>query len=135
VQHRENAKVELLKRVPFFAGLSAGELDAVATAAEESTVPAGATLLSQATPGGDVVVLLDGAAAIEKDGETIGAIGPGDVGGEICVVMRMRRTASGTTTMPSHLLVIEADAFRSLLDRIPALAKGAWKATNARLEP
>jgi len=135
VQHGENAKVELLQRVPFFAGLSVAELDAVATAAEESTVPSGETLLSEATPAGDVVVFLDGAAAIEKDGETIGTIGPGDVVGEIGVVMRMRRTATVTTTMPSHLLVIEADAFRSLLDLIPALAKGAWKATNARLEP
>jgi CRP-like cAMP-binding protein len=135
VQHGENPKVDLLRSVPFFAGLSADELDAVAAAAAEANVPVGEALLSQATPSGGVVVLLDGGAAIEKDGETIGTVEPGDVVGEVGVVMRMRRTATVTTTMPSHLLVIEADAFRALLDTIPALARGAWKATNTRLEP
>ena len=135
VQHRVDAKVELLKRVPLFAGLAANELDAVAAAAEESRVPVGETLLSQEEPGREVVVLLDGAATVERDGQTVGTVRSGDVVGEIGVLTRMSRTATVTTTMPSHLLVIPADAFRSLMDMIPALAKGAWKATSARLEP
>lgn len=135
MQPGEDAKVDLLKRIPLFAALSVNELGAVAAAAEESNVPVGETLLSQATPGREVVVLVDGAATVERDGETIRTVGPGDVVGEIGVLTRMSRTATVTTTMPSHLLVFSADAFRSLLDTIPVLAKGAWKAAATRLEP
>src|SRR3954452_25402122 len=92
VQHRENAKLDLLKRVPLFAGLSVNELSAVAAAAEESKVPVGETLLSQEEPGREVVVLLDGAATVERDGEVVGTAGPGDVVGEIGVLTRMSRT-------------------------------------------
>jgi CRP-like cAMP-binding protein len=135
VENQGQSKVELLKGVPLFAGLSPGELEAVAAAAEESSVPDGTTLVSQATPGREVIVLLNGGATVERDGNSIGSIGPGEVLGEIGVVTRMSRTATVTTTMPSHLLVIGADAFRSLMERIPALSKGAWKETASRLEP
>lgn len=128
------ATQELLQRVPLFAGLSPQELEAVAAASEQSNVPAGERLLSQATPGREVIVLLEGAASVEKDGATIGSVGPGELIGEIGVVTRMSRTATVTTTMPTRLLVIDADAFRSLMERIPALSKGAWKETASRLE-
>jgi CRP-like cAMP-binding protein len=135
VENPGQTKIALLKGVPLFANLSTDELEAVAAAAEESSVPDGTTLLSQATPGREVIVLLDGGATVERDGNTIGSIGPGEVVGEIGVVTRMSRTATVTTTMPSHLLVIGADAFRSLMESIPALSKGAWKETASRLEP
>lgn len=127
--------IELLKGIPLFAGLSSDELVAIAAAAEEENVPAGKTLLSQATPAREVIVLLDGEATVERDGNPVGSIRPGDVIGEIGVVTRMSRIATVRTTMPSHLLVIDAEAFRSLMERIPALSTWAWKETAARLEP
>jgi CRP/FNR family cyclic AMP-dependent transcriptional regulator len=132
---QRTATVELLKGAPLFASLSPDELAAVAAAAEESHVPAGKTLVSQKTPGREVIVLLDGEATVERDGEVIGSIRPGEIIGEIGVVTRMSRTATVTTTMPSHLLTIDADTFRSLMETIPALSKGAWRETASRLEP
>jgi CRP-like cAMP-binding protein len=126
--------VELLKRVPLFAGLSPDELATVAAAAEASHAPAGKMLVSQATPGREVIVLLEGGATVERDGNVIGSVGPGEIIGEIGVVTRMSRTATVTTTLPSQLLVIDADAFRSLMETIPALGKGAWEESASRLE-
>lgn len=129
------SSVERLQSVPLFAELSRDELQSVAAVAEESSVPDGTTLVSQATPGREVIVLLDGGATVERDGTALGSIGPGDVVGEIGVVTRMSRTATVTTTMPSRLLVIGADAFRSLMESIPALSKEVWRETASRLEP
>jgi CRP/FNR family cyclic AMP-dependent transcriptional regulator len=131
----EASRVDVLKRSPLFASLSPEELEAVASAGRELRVPAGQTLVSQATPGWEVVVILGGAATVEKDGIVIGLLGPGEVIGEIGVLTRMSRTATVATTEPSHLLVIDADAFRSLMERIPLLSEGAWEATAARLKP
>ena len=128
------SRVDLLQGIPLFAALSPDELESVASVANELRVPAGETLVSQATPGREVVVVVSGAATVERDGIVIGSIGPGEVVGEIGVLTRMSRTATVATTEPSHLLAIDADAFRSLMERIPSLSEGAWKATAARLK-
>ena len=131
----DEIRIDLLRRSPLFATLSAAEIAEVASATAELNVPAGETLLSQATPGGEVVVLVAGAATVERDGTVIGSVEPGDVIGEVGVMTRMSRVATVTTTQPSHLLVIKADAFRALAERIPALDKGAWKMTASHLKP
>ena len=125
---------DLLKQMPLFASLSPAELESVAAVAQMIEVPAGETVATEATPGRDVMVLFEGAAKVEHDGTTIASAEPGAVIGEIAVVTRMRRTATVTTTMPSRLLVIDADAFRSLMDTIPALSRGAWASTAAQLK-
>jgi CRP-like cAMP-binding protein len=128
------ADIELLKQIPLFESLSPTEIESVAAAAQVVDVPAGQTLATEATPGRDVMVLLEGAAKVEHDGSTIASAEPGAVIGEIAVVTRMSRTATVTTTMPSRLLVIDANAFRSLMDTIPALGRGAWASTAAQLK-
>jgi CRP/FNR family cyclic AMP-dependent transcriptional regulator len=134
MESRQAATVELLKTIPLFASLSPDELRTVAPAAREANVAAGEILLSQATPGREVLVLIDGAATVERDGVVIASVGSGEVIGEIGVLTRMSRMATVTTTAPSRLLVIEADAFRSLMERIPALGTEAWKASALRLQ-
>jgi CRP/FNR family transcriptional regulator, cyclic AMP receptor protein len=135
VEQRTPTSVEVVRRIPLFAGLPPADLEAIASVAEEVHVPAGETLLSEATPGREVILLVEGGATVAKDGAAVGSVGPGELIGEIGVLTRMSRIATVTTTAPSHLLVIEADAFRSLIERIPALEKGAWDATASRLEP
>jgi len=98
-----SADIELLKQIPLFESLSPTEIESVAAAAHVVDVPAGQTLATEATPGRDVMVLLEGAAKVEHDGSTIASAEPGAVIGEIAVVTRMSRTATVTTTMPSRL--------------------------------
>ena len=116
-----NPKVDLLKQVPLFQQLSDRELKAVAALADEVDVPAGRALTREGLAGKEFVVLAEGIADVERDGEVVNHLGPGDYFGEISLVTGQPRTATVTTRSPSRLLVLTAPAFRSLLDRTPRL--------------
>lgn len=128
-----DAKLELLGKVPLFSGCSREELAAVARLADEVDVPAGRPLTREGESGREFVVLVRGAAVVERGGETIATLGPGDFLGEIALLTRSPRTATVTTTEPSRVLVLTDRAFRELTDRIPAMAARTWAATAARL--
>jgi CRP-like cAMP-binding protein len=124
--------LDMLGQVPLFAGCSREDLETVARLADEVDVPAGHALTREGASGREFVVLLDGAAVVERGGEALATLGPGDFLGEIALLMRAPRTATVTTTAPSRLLVLTDRAFRELTDRIPAMAGRAWSATAAR---
>lgn len=114
------------------AALTPDELAAVAGLAEEVSVPAGHELTREGEPGREFIVLVEGAATVEREGETVATLGAGDFLGEIAMLVRAPRTATVTTTEPSRLLVFDDRAFRELTQRIPSLASRAWAATAAR---
>ncbi|MDE3025132.1 MAG: cyclic nucleotide-binding domain-containing protein [Acidobacteriota bacterium] len=116
-----NPKIDLLKQVPLFRELSHGELAKLATLADEIDVPAGRALTREGLAGKEFVVLAEGIADVERDGEVVATLGPGDYFGEIALVTGEPRTATVTTRSPSRLLVLTAPAFRSLLERTPEL--------------
>jgi CRP/FNR family transcriptional regulator, cyclic AMP receptor protein len=76
---------------------------------------------------------VSGSATVERGGETIATLGPGDFLGEIALLTRSKRTATVTTTEPTRVLVLTDRAFRDLNDRIPVMAARTWAATAARL--
>ncbi len=57
-----NAKIELLKRVPLFAGCSKAELRELAMSADEIDLRAGSTLTREGKPGREFFVLVEGTA-------------------------------------------------------------------------
>ena len=126
-------KLELIKQVPLFADCSREELESIARHADEIDLPAGRALTVEGAPGREFVVLLDGGAVVERGGETIATLGPGDFLGEIALLTRSKRTATVTTTEPTRVLVLTDRAFRELTDRIPRMAARTWAATAARL--
>jgi CRP/FNR family transcriptional regulator, cyclic AMP receptor protein len=128
-----DAKLELLKGVPLFDGCSRQELETIARLADEIHLPAGRALTREGASGREFVVILSGSAAVERGGETIATLGPGDFLGEIALLTRSKRTATVTTTEPTRVLVLTDRAFRDLNDRIPAMAARTWAATAARL--
>jgi CRP/FNR family transcriptional regulator, cyclic AMP receptor protein len=116
-----DAKLELIKRVPLFDGLSKRELAQVAALLDEIDLPAGKTLTSEGASGREFVILVEGIADVTRDGETVNQLGPGDFLGEIALVTGEPRTATVTTRSPSRLFVMNAAAFRSLLHDAPAI--------------
>jgi CRP-like cAMP-binding protein len=116
-----NPKISLLKQVPLFQHLSNRELGRLAELADEVDVPAGSALTREGAAGKEFVVLAEGIADVEQDGEVVNTLGPGDYFGEISLVTGLPRTATVTTRSPSRVLVLTAPAFRSLLGRAPRL--------------
>jgi CRP/FNR family cyclic AMP-dependent transcriptional regulator len=129
----KNAKVELIKRVPLFAGCSKRELAEVAGIADEIEMPAGSALTREGATGHEFLVLVDGSAEVKRKGKTVNQLGSGDFLGEIALITGVPRTATVTTTRPSQMLVITARDFKALLRRMPSLQFKVLDALASRL--
>jgi CRP/FNR family transcriptional regulator, cyclic AMP receptor protein len=112
-------KLELLRRVPLFAGLGRRELERLGQLADEIDLPAGRTLMRQGERGEELFVIVDGQARIQRDGETVRECGNGEILGEIALVDGGPRSATATLTRPSRLLVVGHRDFHSLMDEFP----------------
>ena len=126
-------KIELLSGVPLFARCSKRELRQIASMVDEVDLPAGRELTHEGDPGREFIVLADGIADVEQEGERINTLGPGDYFGEISLVTGVPRTATVTTRSPARALVLSAPAFRSLLRRAPRIRTSVLAAAALRL--
>src|SRR5213593_4386440 len=113
---RKDSKVELLKRVPLFAGCSKRELAHISTVADEIDFRPGRTLIREGAPGREFFVLVDGTAEITQKGKRINTAGPGDFFGELALLTNQPRSATVTTTSAVDALVVTARAFRELIE-------------------
>jgi CRP-like cAMP-binding protein len=114
-------KLELLKRTPLLAGLNEHDLEEVGRLADEVDVPAGKVLTKQGDPGREFFMIVDGAVRIERGGQLIRTIGPGEFFGDIALVVERPRMATATADADSQLLVVGHREFHSLMDRFPSI--------------
>jgi CRP/FNR family transcriptional regulator, cyclic AMP receptor protein len=129
---KTDTKLDILRRLPVFAGASTNELRQIASQVDEIDVPAGYTLTREGDRGREFVVLVEGSATVENDGRVIATLGDGDFLGEIALLLYTQRTATVTTTTPSRLLVMTDRTFRTLVDDVPAFSRRVWSAAAAR---
>jgi CRP-like cAMP-binding protein len=109
-------KLELLRRVPLFAGLQPKELEAIAAITEEREVDAGTALTHEGRQEGYFFVIVSGAVRIERRGQTLNTLRDGDFLGEISLIDGGPRTATAIAESPSELLVLTYPRFQQLLD-------------------
>lgn len=128
-----NQKVDLIKTVPLFGGLSRSQLANVAQLADEVSVPSGKELIAEGDRGRQFFVLVEGAADVRRKGRRINTMKQGDFFGEIALVADRPTTASVTVTEPSRLLVITATGFRRLLRDSPDVQVKVLHALAARV--
>lgn len=132
---RSAKKVDLIARVPLFAGLSKSELAKVASIADEIDLPEDKVLMREGERGREFYVLLEGEAEVTRDGQTLATRRSGEFFGEIALVSSLPRIATVTTRTPVRALVIRDVEFRGLLQRTPAIALKVLTAVAERLPP
>src|SRR5689334_2461978 len=76
-----------LAAIRFFADLPEDELAAVASIASEEEIPPGQLLATEGRVGYSLYAIQSGTADVVINGETVGAIRPGDVVGEMAVLV------------------------------------------------
>ena len=130
---RSDAKIELLKKVPLFAGCSKNELRQLAKIADELDLREGTVLTREGRPGREFFVLIDGTAEVRRKGKKIAALGPGDWLGEIALITDSPRTATVTATSPVDVLVITDRRFRSVVETMPSIALKVLARVGERL--
>lgn len=130
---RKDAKIELLKGVPLFAGCSKRELAAIASQADELHLSAAQELTQEGTAGWEFAILVSGEADVVSKGRIVNELGPGDFVGEIALVTGRPRTATVRTRGPARILVLTANGFRTLLREAPSIQDKVLAALTARI--
>jgi CRP/FNR family transcriptional regulator, cyclic AMP receptor protein len=130
---RREEKVSWLRRVPLFADLSTAQLESVAPFVDEVEMEAGHVLFEQGELGQELLIIVDGAAEVSRDGHHVQDVGPGDVIGEISLLDGRPRTATVVTRAPTTALSIGKRAFDTVLDRVPGLPHELLRTLAARL--
>jgi cAMP-dependent protein kinase regulator len=108
-----------LKKIPVFADLSDEERDHIAALAAEVSVPAGKELVREGDYSYDVLAIEEGAARVDRHGEHIADLGPGDVLGEMGVLKREQRNATVVATSPMMLVTLTSWDIRRLRKTAP----------------
>ncbi len=118
----KRAYLDHLKNVPLFNSCSTKELQTIARATTELTVPAGHTLTDQGQTGREAFVIVEGSATVKRNGKKVATLGPGAVVGELSLLDHGPRTATVTTDTETQLFVIEQREFLGVLDSVPSLS-------------
>lgn len=108
-----------LKQIPKFADLPDDALSKIAGLAAEVSVPEGKELVHQGDYSYDVLAIEEGTARVERDGQHVAELGPGDVVGEMGVLERSQRTATVTATSPMLLVTLTSWDIRKLKRSAP----------------
>jgi len=117
---------ELLRRYPYFGGVSEESLKRVAMIADEVTVPAGKRMFNTGDPATHLYIIVKGEVNIQYElgnGErrTVDTLVDGDLLVWSAIVEPYKATAEGTTPKPTHLIGISAPQLRQLCDQDPLL--------------
>jgi CRP/FNR family transcriptional regulator, cyclic AMP receptor protein len=108
-----------LRNIPVFADLGEDELAHVAALAAEVSVPDGKELVREGDYSYDVLAIEEGTASVERHGERIADLGPGDVVGEMGVLERSQRNATVRATSPMRLVTLTGWDVRRLRKSAP----------------
>ena len=99
--------VSQLKRIPLFEAIPDEDLKQVATFAVGEEFPEGATVVKEGQFSNHFFGIEDGTAKVERDGQEVGQLGPGDVFGEQGLLERQERSADVVATSPLRVIKIE----------------------------
>lgn len=124
---------EFMRRVPIFSKCTAGEIDAIASVAQEGYFHPGQIIVTQGAPGQAFYLVLSGRVEILRDGTSLGAFGPGDCFGEMSLLDSAPRSATIKAIDETACLMLSSWDFKALLERHPSIAIKLLEVLSRRL--
>ena len=128
-----DAHLEHLAKMPIFSHCSKKDLRLIARTLTEIDVKAGEVLMKEGDRATSFLIVVDGNLVISREGQSVASVGPGDVVGEMAILMERPRNATVTAATPALVLVGERRSFEALLDEVPGLAKKVLKSLAHRV--
>lgn len=116
-----NTKLDMLRAIPLFAAMRPEDLRSLERLADTIDVPAGKTLMRQGDHGNEMFVIASGEVAVERDGNHVVSLGPGEAVGEVALLSEGPRSATVTTTEPTTVFAIGHREFHTLMEDSAAL--------------
>ena len=129
----QDTKVQALKGVPLFEGLSRRELVQLERVCEDLEVEQGTVLCKEGDVGREFFVLVDGKVQVIRKGRRVGTLTGGDFLGEIALLTELPRTATATAETPVRLFVLTSREFHAVLDQNRNVERKVLRALARRL--
>jgi CRP-like cAMP-binding protein len=126
------SKLDLLRKVPAFAGCNQKELAEAARHVDEWSATAGTSLTREGAVGHEAFVIIDGQADVMINGESVAELGPGQFVGEMAMLDRRPRSATVVAQTDMRLLLIGPAAFDEFAS-LRAVARALTKELADRL--
>jgi CRP-like cAMP-binding protein len=117
---------------PDFADLPPEELDELAASMSELEVEPGATVITLDDYGTAIYFIEQGEADVLQDAGPNKAVGPGDVFGEIGLLLTGQRTATVVSRTPMRLLTLSGQDFDRIRAHVPELERSLGRLGLAR---
>jgi CRP/FNR family transcriptional regulator, cyclic AMP receptor protein len=115
-------KAGYLANVPMFSGLSPQELEQIDRASDELEFEPGAELVTEGRVGREFFLILDGEATVERAGQEVATLAPGQWFGELSLLDKGPRSATVKARAPMKVLVLGQREFAGLLETVPGMA-------------
>jgi len=115
------ARVAVVERLPIAAGVSQLVLEQLASASQFCPLPDGVDVVVQGAPAHAFYAIVDGAVVVNRDGEEVARLGPGDYFGERGLLDNAPRNATVTTVEASTLLRLDGEVLLETLQTAPAM--------------
>jgi len=125
--------VQMLQNTPLWSGLTGQDLGLVAKYAEERNFENGQTIVTKGEPGNGFYMVLSGSVEVRSGGQTLSKLGPGQFFGEMSIFDNQPRSADVVTVEPSKILVLSANAFKTLVFANPRIALKMLQELSRRL--
>jgi CRP/FNR family transcriptional regulator, cyclic AMP receptor protein len=116
------APVELLQRVPLFAGFDRGDLERLSRSFKERTFEAGSTVAGEGKGAAGFFIIESGEATVSVRGEERAKLGPGDYFGEIALIDDGARSATVTADSELRCYGLTSWEFRPLVESNASIA-------------
>ena len=131
---QQRQRVAQLSKVPLFANCSKRELARLLSRVRTESVEAGQTLFVEGAPSTNLYLIVTGSAVVRKNGRRVARLGPGEVVGELSVILGTPRTATVEAETPIDWLVLDRASLRKAFDEVPGLGWNVLQSVAARLE-
>ena len=129
----QDTKVQALKGVSLFAGLSRKELVQLERVCEDLEVEPGKVLCKEGEIGHEFFVIVDGKVQVTRKGRRVATLSNGDFLGEIALVTELPRTATVTAETAVRFFVLTRREFHAVLDQSPSVERKVLRALARRL--
>ncbi len=126
-------RVQRLRRIPLFGDCSDEQLAFIATQVDDVDFGPGRVLCREGEPGGEFFVIVSGTAAVERKGELLQRLGPGDFFGEIALLDGGPRTATVTAKEAMRCLVLSRGEFQNVIRQNATIAVTVLQTLGERL--
>ncbi|MBR1161461.1 cyclic nucleotide-gated ion channel [Bradyrhizobium elkanii] len=122
----------MLARVPLFSHLGAADISDIMRLLRSQTIEAGEVLVRRGDAASSMYFITAGEVEIDLPSQLV-RLADGAFFGEIALLRRTSRSGTVTATRKTKLLVLDAQDFHALIERMPALAAHVRETAEARL--